>query len=61
MLWLINRRWWILAGAFMLLLLGLVLLPAVRSIPDVVVFLLFWAMLGAVAIRREAPRPPGSN
>jgi hypothetical protein len=62
MLWLASRRWWILAGAFVLLLLGLVLsIPVLSIIPVVVVFLLFFSMLMALIARRGAPRPPSSN
>jgi hypothetical protein len=58
--WLINRRWWVLAAAFVLLLLGMVLYTGdLRSIPGgVVLILLFIAIPGALMARREAPRPP---
>jgi hypothetical protein len=62
-LWLVGRRSWLLAGAFVLLLLGSVLSIAVlRSIPvELVLFLLFFSILMALIARRGAPRPPSSN
>jgi purine-cytosine permease-like protein len=68
--WLVNHRWWTLTGAFAVLLLGLVLasLGLPRSvagvIPGVVVlvlFLLFFASLGALMLRGGSRRPPGPN
>jgi hypothetical protein len=62
-LWLASRPWWLLAGAFVLLLLGLVLYISVLSIIPVVLvlFLLFFSGLMALKSRRGTPRPPDPN
>ncbi len=72
MVWLIKRRWWTLAGGWVLLLLGLV--PsgpgtAVRTaLGPLGLVLVLLAVLGAlleirIALRsrREAPHPPAST
>jgi hypothetical protein len=70
--WVIDRRWWILAGGLVLLVLGLGLagpatpLRAILGVPGI--FLVFWGALGvllsiplAVRARHVAQRPPDSN
>jgi hypothetical protein len=70
--WVFRRRWQILAGGLVLLLLGLVPRGPVTDVRSVLVgvglVLVIWAMLGvllaipmALRGRREAPRPPDSN
>jgi hypothetical protein len=70
--WVVKRRWWVLAGGFVLLVVGnLPPVPGtgVRSLLDGLgFFLVFWAMLGVllsipIALRahREAPRPHDPN
>jgi hypothetical protein len=63
MVWLVGRRWWLLAGAFVLVLLGSVLFPAILSgIPvGVALFLLFISIPMALILRYRAPRPPSSS
>ncbi|HEY6468545.1 MAG TPA: hypothetical protein VI434_02135 [Candidatus Dormibacteraeota bacterium] len=63
MVWLANHRWWTLAAAFVVLLLGLLLSTAfLSSFPVVpVLFLLFFASLMALAGTRGSRRPPGSH
>ncbi len=66
MRWLAGRPRWLLASAFVLLLLGVVF-GWVRSIPVlsgtavVLVFLFFFALLMALIARRETPRPPSPH
>ncbi|MGA3183201.1 MAG: hypothetical protein ABSE52_01185 [Candidatus Dormibacteria bacterium] len=70
--WVIKRRWWLLAGGVVLLVLGLGLsgpetsLRAILGVPGI--FLVFWGALGvllsiplALRARHVAPRPPDSN
>jgi drug/metabolite transporter (DMT)-like permease len=56
-LWLAGRRWWVLAGALVFLLLGWVRsISVLRLIPAVSVLLLFFlAMLMALIARRVTP------
>jgi hypothetical protein len=63
MVWLAGRRWWLLAVAFVLLLLGVVLsISILYVIPGVLlVFLLLFAILMVLTARRGSPRPPRSN
>lgn len=63
MVWLASRRWWVLAGAFVLVFVGLVRSISVLYIVPVVLvlFLLFFSMLVALIGRRGAPRPPSSH
>lgn len=60
--WLTGRPRWLLAAAFVLLLVGVVLGRAlsigVLSVATVLVFLLFFATLMAFVGRIEATRPP---
>jgi hypothetical protein len=62
-LWLASRRWWLLAGALVVLFLGLVLSVSVLSIIPVVLvlFLLFFSILMALIAPRGTRRPPGPN
>ena len=63
MVWLVGRRWWLLAGAFVVLLLGVLRSISVLSIIPVVLvlFLLFFSILMALLGRRETPRRPGPH
>jgi hypothetical protein len=63
MRWLASRRWWLLAGAFVLLLLGLVQSwTFLSSIPvEAVLLLLLISIPAAFIARHAAPRPPSSN
>jgi Na+/H+ antiporter NhaD/arsenite permease-like protein len=64
-IWLVNHRWWTLVGAFVLLLLGLVMSrsagSAIPGVLIVVLFLLFFASLMALVGGRGSPPPPGRN
>jgi hypothetical protein len=62
MRWLVSRRWWILAGIFALLLLGLVQSWTFLSyIPlEALLFFLFFSLVALVA-GRWAPRRPGPH
>jgi hypothetical protein len=63
MLWLASRRWWLLAGALVILILSVVLSISVVSIipVGVVVFLLFFSLLMTLVARGATPRPPGPH
>jgi hypothetical protein len=66
MRWLASRPRWLLACAFVFLLLGVAFAPVLSNwilggTAGVLVFLLFFATLMAFMGRRENPRPPGSN
>jgi uncharacterized membrane protein YuzA (DUF378 family) len=66
MRWLASRPRWLLVGTFVLLLLT-VLFGWVRSIDlvsgvaIVLLFVLFFATLMALVVRRETPRPPSRH
>ena len=61
MRWLASRPRWLLAGVFVLLLLGVALgwtrsVPVVAGTAVVLLFLFFFALLMALVARRETPR-----
>lgn len=60
--WLVRRRWWLLAGAFALVFLGLVQSWTFLSwIPvEALLFFLFFALV-ALAAGHWAPRRPGPH
>jgi hypothetical protein len=61
-LWLVSRRWWLLAGAFVLLLLGLVQSwTFLRLIPVEALLFFFFFSLVAVIVGHWAPRRPGPH
>jgi hypothetical protein len=64
--WLASRPRWLLAGAFVLLLVGVVLgqvlsIWVLGGTAVVLVFLFFFATLMAFVASRETPRPPGPS
>ncbi|HUZ70036.1 MAG TPA: hypothetical protein VMU65_10010 [Candidatus Saccharimonadales bacterium] len=66
MRWLARRPWWLLAVAWVVALVGVVLGQTISfelfGVPTVVmVFLLFFATLMALVARRETPRPPSPH
>ena len=65
MRWLASRPRWRLAGAFVLVLLGVVLSwghPSwLTGTAVVLAFLLFFATLMALVARRETPQPPSPH
>jgi hypothetical protein len=57
--WLVSRRWWLLAGAFALLLLGLAhSWTFLSGIPVVVLLLLLISIPAALIACRETPLHP---
>ena len=63
MRWLVNHRWWTLAGACVLLLLGLVLRRSVLTVIPLgaVLFLLFFASLMALVKPGGGQGPRGPH
>ncbi len=66
MRWLTGRPWWLLAGAFVLLFLGVVFgrvlsIWALSGVAVLMLFMLFFATLMALVARRESPRPPSPH
>jgi hypothetical protein len=64
--WLAGRPWWLLAGAFVLVLVGVVLgrehsIWLLSGVGVVTLFLLFFATLMAVVACRQHPRPPSPH